>query len=347
MSDGVRSDSSADVALVADVEHCDEANNLEFLTLKPELATHGLSAALVAWDDPVVDWSAFRLCVIRATWDYHLRLPEFLDWAERVTAQTALWNPLDLVRWNTHKGYLRELEAQGVAIVPTVWAPQGTSLDLAALLDARSWTQAVVKPAVSASAYATRLVTSATLAEGQAHLDTLLAKRDMMIQPFLTSVTTTGERSQVYFDGKLSHTILRSFALGDAVDARLIANDAEEAAFAEHIMRAVNGETLYARVDIARDDAGDLRLMELELVEPWLGLDLAPDAATRFAAGIARRRVICFIRSLFVGARPVAFYSYIRSDGDRSDQPSAFKTSSTVAEPEATRCLSASGNAGR
>jgi hypothetical protein len=279
------------IALVADAEHCDETNNSEFLALKPELAAQGLSAALVAWDDPVVDWSAFRLCVIRATWDYHLRLPEFLAWAEHVASQTELWNPLDLVRWNTHKRYLRDLEVQGVAIVPTVWAPRGTSLDLTALLAERGWARAVVKPAVSASAYATRLVTSETIAEGQAHLDALLAERDMMIQPFLTLVTTTGERSLVYFDGVLSHTILRDPALGEDTGdkARLIPNDAEEAAFARRIIQAVNGETLYARVDIARDDAGDLRLMELELVEPWLGLDLAPDTATRFAAAIARR----------------------------------------------------------
>jgi hypothetical protein len=279
------------VALVTDTNHRDEANNAEFLALKPELAARGLSAALVAWDDPAVDWSAFRLCVIRATWDYHLRRREFLAWAERVATQTALWNPLNLVRWNTHKGYLRDLEAQGVAIVPTVWAPRGTPLDLAALLARRGWTQAVVKPAVSASAYATRLVTSETIGEGQTLLDTLLAERDMMIQPFLTSVTTTGERSLVYFDGALSHTFLRSSALGkgNAGGKGLIANDAEEVAFAGRVMRAVNGETLYARVDITRDDAGDLCLMELELVEPWLGLDLAPEAPARFAATIARR----------------------------------------------------------
>jgi hypothetical protein len=60
---------------------------------------------LVAWDAPSVDWSASRLCVIRATWEYHLRLPEVLTWAERVAAQTALWNPPDLVRSNMRKRY--------------------------------------------------------------------------------------------------------------------------------------------------------------------------------------------------------------------------------------------------
>jgi hypothetical protein len=291
MGDRTCSNVPTDIALVADADHCDAANNSEFLALKPELAARGLAASLVAWDDPEVDWSAFRLCVIRATWDYHLRLPEFLAWAERGAAQTALWNPLALVRWNTHKGYLRDLERQGVAIVPTIWAPHGTRLDLATLLKARGWTQAVVKPAVSASAYATRLVSSATLAQGQTHLDKLLAERDMMIQPFLSSVTTTGERSLIYFDGALSHTVLRSPALGGASgeDARLLPNDAEEAAFAGRVMRAVSDETLYARVDIARDDAGVLRLMELELVEPALWLDLAPGAAERFATAIATR----------------------------------------------------------
>ncbi len=291
MSDRTRSSDLAHIALVADANHCDEQDNSEFLALKPELAARGLSASLVAWDNPAVDWSAFRLCVIRATWNYHLRLPEFLAWAERVAKQTALWNPLALVRWNTHKGYMRDLERQGLGIVPTIWAPHGTRLDLATLLKARGWTQAVVKPAVSASAFATRLVTSATLAEGQAHLDTLLAERDMMIQPFLSSVTTSGERSFVYFDGALSHTILRDPALGGPSGevARLIPSDAEEAAFAERVMQAVNDETLYARVDIARDDAGVLRLMELELVEPALWLDLAPGAAERFAIAIATR----------------------------------------------------------
>jgi len=291
MNSRTRPGGPADSALVADAEHRDEASNSEFLALKPALAAQGFSSALVAWDDPAVDWSSFRLCVIRATWDYHLRLPEFLAWAERIAAQMALWNPLDLVRWNTHKSYLRDLEAQGVAIVPTVWAPRGTNLDLAALMSDRGWTRAVIKPAISASAYATNLVTSETIAEGQAHLDALLAERDMMIQPFLASVTTTGERSLVYFDDILSHTILRSPALGEDTGekARLIPNDAEEATFADRVMQAVSGETLYARVDIARDDAGNLRLMELELVEPWLGLELAPDAAVRFAAAIARR----------------------------------------------------------
>jgi hypothetical protein len=46
---------------------------------------------------------------------------------------------------------------------------------------------------------------------------------------------------------------------------------------------------LYARVDLIHDEAGTLRLMELELVEPALWFSLAPYAIQLFADAIARK----------------------------------------------------------
>jgi len=40
---------------------------------------------------------------------------------------------------------------------------------------------------------------------------------------------------------------------------------------------------------MVQDDRGDLRLMELEVTEPGLYFDLAPDAAERMARAIATR----------------------------------------------------------
>jgi hypothetical protein len=280
-----------DVALVVSAAHLAEVDNLRFLA--PALAERGLSARLVAWDDPHVDWSAFRLCVIRATWDYHLRLHEFLAWAGAVAALRPLWNPLDVIQWNSRKTYLRDLARRGVAIISTVWLPRGAHADLATLLVERDWGSAVVKPTVSASAYATVLVSPASIADGQAHLNALLATHAVMVQPFLASVTSHGERSLVFIDGELSHTFRRSPALGLATDVEprdiLVPNDTDESGFAEEVLRLPGRRTLYARVDLVRDDQGALRLMELEMVEPSLGLALSPWAAQRFADAIARR----------------------------------------------------------
>jgi len=89
--------------------------------LLAELARRGVSAEAAVWSDPSVDWSVYDLIVMRSPWDYSLRLAEFLEWLGSLDAARVL-NPPALIRWNLDKRYLLDLEAHGVAIVPTVVA---------------------------------------------------------------------------------------------------------------------------------------------------------------------------------------------------------------------------------
>jgi glutathione synthase/RimK-type ligase-like ATP-grasp enzyme len=274
------SSSSLDIALVtaSTFPHClpDEALLVE------ALAARGLQAGPVIWDDPTVDWSRFRLALVRTAWDSDARRDEFVAWADRAGALCPLWNPPEVLRWNTHKGYLRELEARGVAIVPTVWLARGSTPapDLGALLAERGWTDAVVKPAVSAGARDTlRLRRPEDLPALQALMARVLPHKDLMVQPYLPSVEAAGERSLIFFAGVHTHTIRRRAALSgepgyDPGAAELLPTSPEERAFAEKVLTATNRELLYARVDMARDEAGTLRLMELEITEPSLFLGL-------------------------------------------------------------------------
>ncbi|HMA36602.1 MAG TPA: hypothetical protein VKY74_19260 [Chloroflexia bacterium] len=256
------------------------------------LAARGLVARPLVWDDPGVDWAAVPLCVIRSTWDYHLRRAAFLAWATRVAAVTALWNPAPLVRWNTHKSYLRDLAARGVPTVPAVWLPAGTPADLAAILAAQGWESAVVKPAVGADSHGAQVVTPETRAAGQAHLARFLAGQDMLVQPFLDSIDSYGERSLIYIDGVLTHAVRRHplprtpGAGPSAAPAPLVPVAAGEAALGTQVLAALDLRPLYARVDLVRDGAGTPRVLELELVEPSLFFAQAPAAATQLAAAI-------------------------------------------------------------
>lgn len=249
------------------------------------LARRGLRAGPVIWDDPRVDWSRFRLALVRTAWDVDRRRDEFVAWAERTGARCPLYNPPEVLRWNTHKGYLRELEARGVEIIPTEWWERGSTPDVARRLAERGWRDAVLKPAISAGARDTlRLRGPEDLTAARALVQRVLPHKDMLLQPYLASVEEHGERSLLFFGGEYSHAIKRSPALSgrpgyDPAAAELAPASEQERAFARRVLAATGRELLYARVDLAHDDRGTPRLMELEITEPSFFLPQGGPAA--------------------------------------------------------------------
>ncbi|QIK96766.1 hypothetical protein G7076_10255 [Sphingomonas sp. HDW15A] len=223
-------------------------------------------------------------------WGYHddpQRWHTLLDKLEAAGANVV--NPVPLLRWNSDKRYLEELGANGV---PTIPSRLITSMDEAALADAsdRWGGDVVVKPPVSASATGTyRLRASEALPA-----DTL--GRPMIVQPFLSSVTEEGEYSLILFDGAFSHAVVKRPKAGDyRVQPHLGGREepcqAPEGAIAiaRAALAAAPGEPAYARVDLVRGNDGGLKIMELELIEPSLWLQYAPDKGESFAAAIRRR----------------------------------------------------------
>jgi hypothetical protein len=278
-----------DVLLATSAEHADLG--VDEALLIDALGDRGLRAEPGVWNDPDVDWAAARIVVLRYVFDYVRRLDEFLAWLDRVSATTPIHNPPGLVRWNSHKGYLRELEAAGVAIIPTLWPHMGEAFDLEAALNDRGWADAVVKPAVGNGARGAMRVDAGSIAAGQRHLDELLRHSDAMIQPYVRATEDPGERALIHFGGEFSHAISKdqmlagrpfSFDRTPNVDP-----DERELALAKLVLSELEEPPLYARVDTVVD--GDVvRLMELEVIEPVLFYSKAPGSADRFAAAIER-----------------------------------------------------------
>ena len=256
------------------------------------LRARGVDARVAAWDgEGAIDWRA-DACVIRSTWNYHLRRDAFVAWAKRVAEVTPLFNPPRIVEWSTDKSYLLDLEGAGIAIAPTEFLDRGSTATLRATMDARGWDDVVVKPRVSAASFSTLRARRDDLADGERHLAELLRTRDVMVQRYVRSVEGHGERSIVFIDGALTHAVRKSprFSGGvESVSGALPIED-DERAFAERVLAHVGtGGLLYARVDVARDDAGAPLVMELELVEPSLFLAQSRAALDRFADAILRR----------------------------------------------------------
>jgi O-ureido-D-serine cyclo-ligase len=260
--------------------------------LAAALAAAGVDAELLAWDDPAVDWDAPVPTILRSTWNYALDVTGFLAWIDRVAAAAPLWNPAAIVAGNVHKRYLLALAARGVPVVPTVLVERGAAPpELAAAWPDHDAARLVIKPEVGAGSLGARVFGRADEAAACAHLAALTATGAALVQPYLRSVDGYGERSLVWIDGALSHAVRKSprFAGDDErVDGPLpIADD--ERAVAEAALAPLADQLLYARVDLARDEAGVPRVMELELVEPSLFFARAPGAAARYVAGLRRR----------------------------------------------------------
>src|SRR2546422_2263140 len=261
--------------------------------LIPALAELGLAAIPAVWDAPDVCWEEFQGVVVRSCWDYHHRLEEFLAWVARLErAGIPVWNPPAALRWNSHKGYLRDLAARGVPIVPTRWLERGAPVDLARLLRDAGWREAVVKPAVSASAHGTWRTSFETASADQPRLDELLGAGDIMAQTFVSEVRAGGEWSILFLGGRYSHAVLKRPAEGDyrvrwefGGSAGTSAPPPRRAADAEAVMAVVPGDPVYARVDGVERD-GRLVLMELELIEPHLFLGWDAGAAARLARAV-------------------------------------------------------------
>jgi hypothetical protein len=247
----------------------------------------GWEVTTVPWSRPDQDWSRFEAVVIRSTWDYHKRLDEFLATLETIERSGArLANPLETVRWNARKTYLRDLADSGLPVVQTLWHASPDTDRIRRLFDELETDEIVLKPVVSASAYDTFRLHRDSDASG---LAALFAGREVMAQPFLASIVDEGEHSLFYFGGELSHTILKSpkekdFRVQEEHGGLIRAADPPTPLpdLGRRIVEALPVQPLYARVDLVRAGSGFV-LMELELVEPSLYFRIVPGSAERFA----------------------------------------------------------------
>lgn len=252
------------------------------------LRARGVDAVAAAWDAGDFDWSRCTAVVIRSTWEYAERWPEFLAWADAVQGATRLDNPAGLVRWNTDKRYLGELAGRGVPVVPTRFLAPGEAV----ALPGRG--QFVVKPTVSAGARDTARYAEHHHDLAAGHIAALhAAGSTAMVQPYLSRIDE-GERALVFLGGVFSHAIRKGPVL---TDVGVVDNDrvphpdlvphrpsAAELALAEAALAAVPGSKtlLYARVDIASADDGSPVVMEVELVEPNLFMGHSEHGLRRF-----------------------------------------------------------------
>lgn len=252
----------------------------------------GAQASFIDWTK-AHDFDGFDLVTPLLAWGYPRDCPLWFALLDRLeSGSIPVSNPVSILRWNSDKAYLAELDTAGIPSVPTILS---AALDQQALDNARTAFGAdilVIKPPISGGADGTF-----RLSPGERIPESVAGQR-MMVQPYVPNIAKEGEYSLFYFGGTFSHAIIKRPAAGDfrvqeqyggveeAIDAPpgalLLAQDA----FAATAAITGTGTLAYARVDILRDGKGVFRLMELELIEPSLFLQFAPDRGIAFAEAL-------------------------------------------------------------
>jgi hypothetical protein len=243
--------------------------------LASTLGWMGWSVIPTPWTGDV-DWANFDLILVRSAWDYHLRADEFRAWINDLRSRSCLFNSPELLLWNIHKRYLLDLRNKGVRIPPTVLATKGSAQSLKEILRVNGWNKAVIKPAISATAYQTWITTIESGANDQGRFEGQLNGADILVQQFLPEISAVGELSMIYFAGEFSHAVIKRAKHGDfrvqsdfGGTAERVDVSAEVAGAGKHIVRCAPRDSLYARVDGVMIE-GEFVLMELELIEPCL-----------------------------------------------------------------------------
>ncbi len=256
----------------------------------------GWQVDTISWHRRDVNWDDYEAVIVRSTWDYQQHAEAFLSTLTEIERSTArLENSLSLQRWNLQKTYLKDLQAQGLCIVPTLWLNGFDKREIELQFARWKTDNLIVKPTLSANADDTFKISPLNLHAQSIELAKLFDNRHIMIQPFLQAIVDEGEYSLFYFNGTFSHAILKRPAHGDfrvqeehGGQLAAVQPEPQMLKSAKQALDAMPDSALYARVDLIRYEE-KWAVMELELIEPSLYFTLDAASPQRFVdAFIAR-----------------------------------------------------------
>lgn len=282
----------ANVVFATDEDHTELVQGDQ--DLQDELANLGHSVDIGVWNDSGVNWSNYDILLVRSTWDYEENYEAYLDWINEIDlSNVTVWNPPDVLRWNTNKSYLQDLNQAGIPIPSSVFIPGGSkSIPLEEIMKKKEWKEVVIKPLVGAGAYQLERYNQDQLSEGQEHLDELINDGGVLLQEYIPSVTEKGEWSFIFTGNSLSHTVKKLPDNGDyrvqkALGGKRIYEEPPKSYIrqANDYVKKITDPYLYLRLDGLIHE-GQLLVLEAEMTEPRLYMEQSTNAAENLAEAV-------------------------------------------------------------
>jgi len=244
--------------------------------LGPALTNEGMELIETRWREIAERAGEFDAILPLMVWDYFEGNEEaFLSAIAKAEKSTPVFNSFDVIKWNADKSYLDEMEARGAPIIRTTAVDRVTHTNVARAFEELETDTLVIKPRVGGGAWRQVLYKQGDPFPSADELP----PEGALLQAFLPSVKEEGEYSFLYFGGRFSHAARKTPKSGDYRIQSIYGGaeetytpSQEERATARDILDVLDFTPLYARVDLLRGRDGTLKLIELELIEPYLYL---------------------------------------------------------------------------
>ncbi len=133
---------------------------------------------------------------------------------EKTESESRLFDPLKIYRWNLDKRYTLDLKSNGIRIVPTEWLHGLPKDSIASRFESSGVFRLVAKPLIGANADDTFVLQADDTSSWSNAVD-VLGNRELMLQPFLESISEEGEYSLFYLGVHFSHAFVKPPAKGD------------------------------------------------------------------------------------------------------------------------------------
>ena len=244
--------------------------------LIPAFKAHGMELDLIAWRGASEKAAEYDAVLPLFVWDYFEgNETAFKVEMAKVDAQTKLLNDFTTLKWNANKSYLDELEGRGAPVIGTITVDCVSESAVQKAFEDLETNKIVIKPQIGGGAWRQVLYEKGAPFPSKDELPPDAA----MIQTYLPNVVEEGEFSFLYFGGQFSHGLIKRPKTGDYRIQSIYGGTEEtyqpssrERAAARLVLDALDFTPLYARVDLLRGLDGQLKLIELEMIEPYLYL---------------------------------------------------------------------------
>jgi len=244
--------------------------------LVPAFAAQGMALDLIEWRGAAQKAEHYAAMLPLFVWDYFEGNDiAFTAEMAQVDRITKLFNPFRVIKWNANKAYLDELARAGAPVIQTLTLERTTPAAIERAFETLQTDKIVIKPQIGGGAWRQVLYRQGDPFPTKDRLP----PGATLVQAFLPSVQSEGEYSFLYFGGQFSHGVLKRPKSGDYRIQSLYGGtetphtpSSADRKMARAVLDALDFTPLYARVDLLRGLDGGLKLIELEMIEPYLYL---------------------------------------------------------------------------